>query len=560
MPWNFLRHAQPPDATPRLPAAVALGFAVLFLLLDWVSFVHPMRGTHITAWNPQVALAIALLTRYPSGWWLVGPVLAAAAAWRGLPEPALPAAVAALVSTLGFVATAAALRRALGPQTRNAYLAFLAIAAAGAALQAALYVGTLGIVGFEVSDRMPGAFIRRWVADAVSIIVSLPVIFVLADRGRRAQTLAMLRTVEWWLVAAAALAASYAVFGRPAEDQFKFFYLLFVPVAWGSARFGNVGAVWSAALVQVLLFTAVQADTYRPLTVFELHMLMTALGATGLLLGATVEERQRAEEALRASLHAAAAADMAAALAHELNQPLTALRTYARAAQLMAQQPPGSAGPPLSEVTDKLVAEVNRAGAVMKRLRDFFRQRGTELQPTALQSVIEEVVQSQAAHADAAGVTLQADCPPALPPVWIDAVQIAVVLRNLVSNAIEAAAPASALGAAPSAAPSAAFTARGATQPVARVTVQAEAQGRQLVVKVQDSGPGIPPEALGALFESRAEPGVPSRASAKPGGMGIGLVISRSIIEAHEGRLWADAGPGGKFFFSIPLLEPDHHA
>jgi signal transduction histidine kinase len=545
MPWTFLRQAQPPTTPARLPPAVALGFAVLFLLLDWISFVHPMRGTHITAWNPQAALAIALLVRYPSSWWLVGPVVAAAAAWRGLPEPALPTAVAALVSTLGFMATAAALRRALGPQTRNAYLAFLAIAAVGAALQAGLYVGTLGIIGFELSDRVPGAFIRRWVADAVSIIVSLPVIFVLADRVRRAQTLAMLRTVEWWLVAGAALAASYAVFGRPAEDQFKFFYLLFVPVAWGAARFGNVGAAWSAALVQALLFTAVQADTYRPLTVFELHMLMTALGATGLLLGATVEERQRAEEALRASLHAAAAADMAAALAHELNQPLTALRTYARAAQLMAQQPPqshGSNAPPLVDVTDKLVAEVNRAGAVMKRLRDFFRQRGTELQPVALQSVIEEVVQSQAAHADAAGVVLDADCPPSLPTVWIDAVQIAVVLRNLVSNAIEAAAPA----------------------PAARVTVQAEAQGRQMVVKVRDSGPGIPADELGELFDSRdgwrdgsrAGP----RASAKPGGMGIGLVISRSIIEAHEGRLWAEAGPGGKFSFSIPLLDPDPHA
>jgi len=533
MPWTFVRHApHPSGAAPAMPAVVAVGFVVLFMLLDWLSFVHPMRGTYITAWNPQAALAIALLARYPSSSWLVGPVLAAAAASRGLPEPAVPAAVASLVSTLGFAATAWALRRALGPQTRNAYLAFLGIAALGSALQSGLYVGTLGLIGFEVTDRLPGAFMRRWIGDAVSVLVSLPVIFVLADRGRRAQTLAMLRTVEWWLVAAAAMAASYAVFGRPAEDQFKFFYLLFVPVAWGAARFGNVGAVWSAALVQALLFTAVQADTYRPLTVFELHMLMAALGATGLLLGATVEERQRAEEALRASLHAAAAADMAAALAHELNQPLTALRTYARAAQLMAQQPPGAAmagtGPPLVEVTDKLVAEVNRAGAVMKRLRDFFRQRGTELQPVAMHSLIDEVVRAQAAHAEAAGVLLRADCPPALPPVWIDAVQIEVVLRNLVSNAIEAA----------------------AAGPAADVMVRAELQARQLVVKVQDSGPGIDADELGELFESRT--------SSKPGGMGIGLVISRSIIEAHEGRLWADAGPGGKFSFSIPLLEPDH--
>jgi signal transduction histidine kinase len=95
-----------------------------------------------------------------------------------------------------------------------------------------------------------------------------------------------------------------------------------------------------------------------------------------------------------------------------------------------------------------------------------------------------------------------------------------------------------------------AIEAAAAEAPAARVTVQAEAQGRQLVVRVQDSGPGIAADELGDLFESRA--------SAKPGGMGIGLVISRSIIEAHEGRLWAEAGPGGKFSFSIPLPEPDH--
>jgi C4-dicarboxylate-specific signal transduction histidine kinase len=256
-------------------------------------------------------------------------------------------------------------------------------------------------------------------------------------------------------------------------------------------------------------------------------------------VGRDVTERLRAEEQGRRHLQQlahvgriSAMGEMATAIAHELNQPLTALRTYARAAQLMAQQPPGPGGgaPPLVDVTDKLVAEVNRAGAVMKRLRDFFRHRGTELQPVALQAVIDEVVQAQAAHADAAGVTLRTDCPPSLPPVWIDAVQIGVVLRNLVSNAIEAAAA--------------------AAVPASQVSVQAEAQGRQLVVKVHDSGPGIAADELAELFESRP--------SAKPGGMGIGLVISRSIIEAHQGRLWAEAGPGGKFSFSIPLLEPEH--
>ncbi len=527
-----------PGMLVGLPTAVAAGYVVLYFLLDWVSFVHPMRGTSITAWNPQAALAVALLTRFPGCWWLVGCTLAAAAVGRAPPLGVVSEVSASVVLTIGYVCTAAGLRRGFGPMprvgTRNAYLMFLAVAVAGAALNAALYVGTLAIVGFPAADRLPVAFLRSWTGDVVSLIVTLPVVFVLADRLRRAETLAMLRTVEWWLVAAAAMLAAYAVFARPTEDQFKFFYLLFLPVAWGAARFGNVGAVGSAALVQTLLILAVQSSPYQPFTVFELHLLMAALGATGLLLGATVDEREQAEQALRASLHVAAAADMAAALAHELNQPLTALRTYAKAAQLLAQRP-AEARPEgsetLAEVTAKLVGEVNRAGAVVKRLRDFFRQRGTELQQVPIGPVIAEVLASQAMRAQAVEVELASECAPGLPAVWMDAVQVEVVLRNLVSNAIDAAQEHAGAG--------------------GQVRVAAQLRGRYLVVEVLDSGPGLSVEELPVIFESRR--------SSKPGGMGIGLMISRSIIEAHEGRLWAEAGPGGKFFFSLPLSVEEPH-
>jgi len=254
-----------------------------------------------------------------------------------------------------------------------------------------------------------------------------------------------------------------------------------------------------------------------------------------LLLGATVDEREQAEQALRASLHVAAAADMAAALAHELNQPLTALRTYAKASQLLAQRLGDTPRPEhesLLDVSAKLVSEANRAGEVVKRLRDFFRQRGTHLQPTGLAPLIDEVLASQAMRAQAVQVALECECDPALPAVWMDRVQIEVVLRNLVSNAIDAAAEHEALA------------------PLVRV--RASAKGALALVEVRDSGPGIAVEELPHIFESRR--------SSKPGGMGIGLVISRSIVEAHEGRLWAEPGPGGKFFFSLPLSAAEDHA
>ncbi|MEW6706595.1 MAG: MASE1 domain-containing protein [Pseudomonadota bacterium] len=530
--------AQTPPAGP-LPAAAMVGYLVLYLLLDWVSYVHPMRGTNITAWNPQAALAVALLARSPRHWWLVACSLVLAAVARGLPQFSPADTGASLMLTLGYAATAAALRHWLGAvpwvANRKAYLVFLLSAVAGAALNAALYVGSLGLFGAAPLERLPAAFMRGWVGDAVSLVVTLPVVAALAHRRRRSESAAMLLTLEWWLVCAAALLAAYAVFARPTEDQFKFFYLLFLPVAWGAARFGTVGAVWAAAAVQGLLILAVQGSPYQPLTVFELHMLMAALGATGLLLGATVDEREQAEQALRASLHAAAAADMAAALAHELNQPLTALRSYARATQLMAQQagPAQQAGAgSLADVTTKLVGEVNRAGEVVKRLRDFFRQRGTELHLTPMAPLVDAVLQSQAVRARSAGVALQAQCDPALPPVWMDRVQIEVVLRNLVSNALDAASQ------------------RPDPHPFVRVDATLEA-GRVLVA-VRDSGAGVSAEELPQVFESRR--------SSKPGGMGIGLKISRSIIEAHEGRLWAEPGPGGHFFFTLPLAATEEAA
>jgi signal transduction histidine kinase len=123
---------------------------------------------------------------------------------------------------------------------------------------------------------------------------------------------------------------------------------------------------------------------------------------------------------------------------------------------------------------------------------------------------------------------------PDLPPVWIDPVQIGVVLRNLVANALEAAAAAGDGGRA--------------------VRLRASRTPTALLIEVNDSGAGVSPERLGSLFEAGA--------SEKADGMGVGLSICRAIVEAHGGRLWAEVGPGGRFGFTLPLQasegQPQH--
>lgn len=526
------RIAWPAWSVAGLPAVVVLGYLLAYLALDWVSFIHPMRGLNITPWNPQAALAVALLLWRPRAWWVVWLGLAAGesvvrGSSGGWPAELLSSAM----QTIGYAVIAAALSHWLGPMprvaTRRHFALFLLIVGLGALLNAVLYVAALAVFSITPAERVFTAVSRAWIGDAVGLLVTLPLLLVLGDRERRGQTAAMLRTVEWWLLSLVAIASAYAVFARSTDEQFKFFYLLFIPAVWGAARFGATGAVWSAALVQMLLIVAVQSFPYRPLTVFEFQVLMAALAATGLLLGTTLDEREEAARALRASLQLAAAGDMAAALAHELNQPLTALSTYARASQLLADRlgrERGALAAPLIDVTGKLVTEANRASDVVKRLRNFFRDRAIELQSTEIAPLLDAVARSQSPHAESLRVRLDCQCEPGVPRVWLDRVQIEVVLRNLVSNALDAA----------------------AASPPAEgwVSVHAGADAESLTIAVRDSGSGVPADELAQLFDSRV--------SSKPGGMGIGLNISRSIVEAHGGRLWAEPGPGGKFFVRLP--------
>ncbi|HVZ45157.1 MAG TPA: MASE1 domain-containing protein [Ramlibacter sp.] len=536
---------EPPwQHTPAQPgAALAIGFLLAYVSLDWVSFVHPMRGLNITPWNPQAGLAVALLIWRPRAWWLAGLAVAIGemlARPASVVDPLFVSLLAAVALAAGYALTAALLARwpglAQGVASRKRIATLLAVVAAGALAASLLHVAVLALIDASVPERLASAIYRAWIGESVGMLVTLPLISVLAQREGRARSKAMARSVEWWLAVLVACLATLALFARPPDEQFRLFYLLFVPVVWAAARFGLAGAVWSAILVQVLLIVAVQSAQYRPLTVFELQVLMAVLGATGLLLGGTVDEREEAERSLRATLRQAAAGDMAAALAHELNQPLAAMTTYARASQLLAErfgESDAQAAQPLVSVSGKLVQEAGRAGEIVRRLRDFFRERTTQLALVGLAELLDEAMQSQAARAHALGLRLDWYCDAGVPPLWLDRVQIGVVLRNLVANAIDAAA-----------APPR------HDEPAVHVRIRID--DGDVVVSVLDTGAGLAVSDIASVFESRP--------SGKAGGMGVGLGISRLIVDAHGGRMWAEPGPGGRFFFSLPAAGPHHEA
>jgi two-component system, LuxR family, sensor kinase FixL len=524
----------------RNPLALGAGFLLLYVALDWVSFIHPITGLNITPWNPQTAVAVALLAWRPRLWWLVW-LAALAAALILYSLGALGAVVSATAFTLAYSATGHALARWLGNppalRTRRQFLALLVIVFAGGLAASLFQLAALSVVDAVDPDQLLPAIRGGWIGYAVGLLVVLPLILLLVTRDLRRASRAMLKTTEWWLIVLAAVGGTVAVFEQPAEE-FKYFYVLLVPVVWAAARFGLPGAVWSAVLVQLAVILLVQTATSPPLTVFELQMLVAALAATGLLQGTTVQEREEVDRKLRDSLRLAAAGDMAAALAHELNQPLGAMSNYARASKLLAERlgaTDRNLGEPLADVAGKLVSEAARASETVKRLRNFFRDHATELELVDAPRWLEEVLQAQDAHARALDVSLSWSLDPALPALWLDRVQIAVVLRNLVGNAIDAAAE---TGPAPGAVPS--------------VHVTATAAGGMVTIVVADSGGGLTEDEVLTVFENRR--------STKPEGMGIGLGMCRSIVEAHGGTIWAEAGAGGKFAFTLPVGAGVSHA
>ncbi|HSC87848.1 MAG TPA: MASE1 domain-containing protein [Polyangiaceae bacterium] len=512
---------------------LAVGYVLVFLLLDWVSYIRPFQGLNITPWNPQPALAIALLLWNPRGLWLVWlSLIVAELVVRGLPSnwAATAAATAGLTLSFGAIARAIRMRtdRTLILSSQRDLLWFTGIVLVGTLVSGAVYVCILAAAGVGPNGPILEAIARYWIGDAVGLTVMLPMLMVLTDRLRSASLLATLRGRQWWLIAALISLLLWAVFGGDHDQSFKFFYLLLLPVVWAASRLGLAGAVLAAGFTQIGLIIAVQSFRLQDLSVFELQVLMAAITMTGLALGVAVDEQARTEARLKGSLRLAAAGQMAAALAHELSQPLTALNNYADASALLAS----SSGVPenerlsrLIDVSQRMAGDARRASEVVKRLRDFFRTGSTQLERVLPARLVEDAIDGQRGRAEALNVRLRLDIEDGLPSVLIDPVQMAVVMRNLIANALDAAADSNGK----------------------EIALRARRHGGAVLIEVEDSGPGVDEDLLQTLWEGGA--------SDKPGGMGIGLSICRAIVEAHGGRVWAKTGPVGLFCLSLPVDE-----
>jgi two-component system sensor kinase FixL len=215
--------------------------------------------------------------------------------------------------------------------------------------------------------------------------------------------------------------------------------------------------------------------------------------------------------------------EMASALAHELNQPLSAIANYLRGSTRLLERPT----PDLGRVRDALTQagdQAQRAGHIIRRLREFVGKGEAERRVEHLPKLIEEAGALALVGAKAAGVRVRFDLDPNVDLVLADKVQVQQVILNLVRNAIEAM----------------------AQSKVRDLVISATPVGDgSIMVKVVDSGSGIDPEIAAQLFQ----PFVTTKAT----GMGVGLSICRTIIEAHGGRIWVEPSPTGGAAFHFTL-------
>ena len=245
-------------------------------------------------------------------------------------------------------------------------------------------------------------------------------------------------------------------------------------------------------------------------------------------------DRQRAERRMQELqselLHVSRLSDvgqMASALAHELNQPLAAIVNYVQAMRRLLQSSNPTLPPRIVETMDKTVAQAARAGEIIQHLRSFIRKGESERRSEDLNKVVGEAAALGLVGSKETGIKVRVALDPIRMPVFIDKVQIQQVVFNLIRNSVEAL-PGSEVR---ELSVSTAFGKDGLAQ-----------------VAISDTGPGLAQKVVDQLFQPFV--------TTKEKGMGLGLSICRSIIEAHGGRLWAtpNSPTGVTFQFTVPLI------
>ena len=502
-----------PRWSPARIWILGVGYCLTALAFDWLSNIGLYRGLGVTPWTPASGLAVAFSYIYGT---------------RGLVPIALAELLILLITnkagfsfgiilllTISSAATwlvgGAILRSMPEFEPRlgsvQALLRLILIAVALSAISSMIYVAALSASNFIGEANLFPVTWRLLVGHLVGILVVAPIPLML-HAGWRLPRITPTRLLQILVL----LAALWVIFTYRAATAYQLFYLLFLPLLWISIRDGIGGAAVMLNIAQVgIIFGAQFRNDIIPST-GSLQILMITLALASLLVGAVVTDRQAAGQRLR-DQHAAlsralrlrSAGETAAAISHQINQPITAISTYAAVARDALERNDSE----LARTTlAKLSEECERAAAVAKSIRDLVKQGSLSSAPTRIQDVVESTRRIHSAELSSLDIALEVDIPPNLPVILADRIQLEQALDNIVTNSLEAIRDAN----------------RGS-----RIKIRAVVEQAELILEVEDDGPGFAP-GLDALATTPFM-------TTKHNGSGLGLAIVRSVAEAHGGSL-----------------------
>lgn len=506
-----------------------------YVALDWATFTPALAPLGITPWNPAIGLAVAMVI---AGGRLFMPLLAIApflgdVLVRGLPLPWWVTGIEAALTGVGYaLGLVVLLRPRTGfDRTLHSLRDMLLLGGLGAASSALVAVGyslVLAALGYLPAERLLESILRYWVGEVIGQMVVTPFLLLMAFRREFPRV-----SLEGLLQGGAILGAVAIVVWAASRPALQLSFLLLLPIMWLAVRYGFEGAAAGLLMMQVCLMVALHIAGVEEADVTQFQAVMVMLAISGLATGLLISERHEDERRLRLQQDAMARAarlgsmgEFAAAMAHELNQPLTAAGNYARAA-LAALDVQAPRIDDARHAAERLIVQVDRSAQVMRRLRELIRVGRIDVAPQRIDRLLRECLDLMRPELQKHPIEINVAAEPRLPRVAIDLLQIEQVVLNLMRNAMDA------------------LVEAGTERP--RITIAARrASSTDVEITVADNGPGFPPG-----FDPLGNQGL---SSAKPDGLGVGLALCRSIVTAHGGALAVERrGGGASVRFTVPI-------
>ena len=517
-------------------ARLGLVYLVAYLALNWITAHRGINGSAITLWSPDDALSVMLIMESVAFAPLLWAAQIAADQLFSEGRHTLLAAVGCQSTlALGYVGMALTLRKRFGLQIRSMrprdLVAVMAVAPLGAAVIGLFYCAALVATGEVTQGEFLSSYAGFWIGDAAAMVVIVPAtcsIFrvLRAEPWRRSEVghpLFLLSVTLIFVALVIFVSASHV-------DSRYLFTLCYLPILMVGMKFGYDAGALTLLLTQVFLLIALDYFEVNDTNFAAYQVMMFVLSVSGQALGAMVTEWETATAQLRrqqADLakvsERATNGAMAAAMSHEISQPLASIAAYVLAARRLLES--GQGEERALGALRKAENEAARARKIVERLRDFVAKGEVAREMVDLEELAGAILRMQTDAARERGVTLRLAATDGRPlRARVDRVGVEQALANLALNAIEAVPARTGI-----------------------VVIALAQRGGMATLSVQDNGPGVAAEIAERLFEPFE--------TTKPRGMGLGLPLAKEFAAQHGGRLsWRPVAPHGALFeLELPL-------